>query len=129
MSRFRPAARAAVAAVLALPAATAAAQTTIPLEGTVTGENAAPLAGAQVVVTNEATQETRRATTTAAGGFRVLGLTSGRYAVTVRAIGYRPAADAVQLVVGQRARLAFALERGATDGATPDEAAAASQQR
>lgn len=103
------------AAALAIPAATVAAQTTIPLEGTVTGENGAALAGAQIVVTNEATQETRRATTTAAGAFRVLGLTSGRYAVAVRAIGYRPAADAVQLVVGQRARLAFALERGATE--------------
>jgi hypothetical protein len=102
----------AIAAALALPAA-AAAQTTIPLEGTVTGENGAALAGAQVVVTNEATQEVRRATTTGSGAFRVLGLTSGRYAVAVRALGYRPAADAVQLVVGQRARLTFALERGA----------------
>jgi hypothetical protein len=105
----------AAAAALAFPAATAAAQTTIPLEGTVTGEGGAPLAGAQVVVTNEATRETQRATTTGAGAFRVLGLASGRYAVAVRAIGYRPAADAVQLVVGQRARLAFALERGATE--------------
>ncbi len=104
----------AAAAALALPAA-AAAQTTIPLEGTVTGDGGAPLAGAQVVVTGEATRETRRATTTASGAFRVLGLTSGRYAVSVRAIGYRPAEEAVQLVVGQRARLGFALERGATE--------------
>lgn len=114
MRPFGPAA-CTVAAALAVPAATAAAQTTIPLEGTVTGEHGAALGGAQITVTNEATQEVRRATTTGAGAFRVLGLTSGRYAVAVRAIGYRPAADAVQLVVGQRARLAFALERGATE--------------
>lgn len=102
------------AAALALPGARLAAQTTIPLEGTVTAEGR-PLAGVQITATNGATGETRRATTTAAGAFRVLGLTSGRYVVSVRAIGFKPAGDAVQLVVGQRARLTFALERGATE--------------
>jgi hypothetical protein len=47
-------------------------------------------------VTNEATQEARRATATASGAFRVSGLTSRRYAVVLRAPGYRPATDAVQ---------------------------------
>jgi hypothetical protein len=102
-----------------LPAALAggvlAAQTTITLEGTVTGEGGAPLAGAQVVATNSATQESRRAITSAGGTFTILGLSSGRYAVSVRAIGYKPGGELVQLVLGQRARLTFALERGATE--------------
>jgi hypothetical protein len=91
------------------------AQTTITLEGTVTGEGGAAVAGAQVTATNRATQETRRAVTGASGSFRILGLASGRYAVEVRAIGYRPGGELVQLVLGQRARLNFALERGATE--------------
>jgi hypothetical protein len=92
-----------------------AAQTTITLEGTVTGEGGTPLTGAQVVVVNTATQETRRGTTGPTGSFRILGLASGRYGVTVRAIGYKQAGELVQLVLGQRARLTFALERGATE--------------
>ena len=91
------------------------AQTTITLEGTVTGEGGTPLAGAQVVVANAATQETRRGMTGPTGSFRILGLASGRYGVTVRAIGYKQAGELVQLVLGQRARLTFALERGATE--------------
>ena len=92
-----------------------AAQTTITLEGTITGEGNTPVAGAQIVAVNNATQETRRAVSTGAGTFRILGLPSGRYGVTVRAIGYKPAGEIVQLVLGQRARLTFALERGATE--------------
>jgi hypothetical protein len=91
------------------------AQTTITLEGVVTGEGAEPVAGAQVTVTNQATSETRRAVSGQSGTFRVLGLASGRYGVQVRAIGYRPADDAVQLVLGQRAFLTFALEKGSTE--------------
>lgn len=93
----------------------AGAQTTITLEGVVTGEGGAAVAGAQVTAVNQATQETRRAVTATAGTFRILGLPSGRYGVTVRAIGYRPAGETVQLVLGQRARLTFQLERGVTE--------------
>lgn len=91
------------------------AQTTITLEGTVTGEGGSPVVGAQVTAVNRATQETRRAVTGPSGTFRLLGLASGRYAVEVRAIGYRPGGELVQLVLGQRARVNFALERGATE--------------
>ncbi|MGZ8471785.1 MAG: carboxypeptidase-like regulatory domain-containing protein, partial [Gemmatirosa sp.] len=88
------------------------AQTTITLEGTVTGEGGTAVAGAQVTAVNRATQETRRALTGPTGTFRILGLASGRYGVEVRAIGYKPGGELVQLVLGQRARLNFALERG-----------------
>jgi hypothetical protein len=101
----------AAAAVVTSPAA---AQVTITLEGTVRADGE-PVNGAQVVAVNQATNETRRALSSTAGAYRVLGLTSGRYTVTVRAIGYKPAVEAVQLVVGQRAQLDFALERGSAE--------------
>ncbi len=104
-----------VAALLAAGLSRAAqAQNTITLEGSVRADGA-PLAGAQVIVVNVATQETGRATTRANGDFRVIGLFPGRYAVTVRLLGYKPAGEIVQLVIGQRARLEFAMEKGAAE--------------
>ena len=65
------------------------AQNTITLEGSVKAEGS-PIANAQVTVVNTATQETARSATRANGEFRVLGLFTGQYAVTVRALGYKP---------------------------------------
>jgi hypothetical protein len=90
------------------------AQNTITLEGSVK-EGGTPLQGAQVSVVNTATSETARATTRASGEFRALGLFPGRYLVTVRLIGYKPAAQTVQLVIGQRAHLEFLMEKGAAE--------------
>ena len=90
------------------------AQNTVMLEGSVKS-TAGPLAGAQVSVVNTATQETARIVTRANGEFRVLGLYPGQYAVTVRSIGYRPSRQTVQLGIGQRARLEYALEQGAAE--------------
>ncbi len=101
-----------LAAVLSRPAL---AQNTIVLEGSVTGEGAAPLAGAQVTVVNVSTRETTNATTRPNGQFRILGLSPGQYGVTVRLLGYTPKSETVQIVIGQRARLEFALERGAAE--------------
>jgi len=95
-------------------AAGAAAQNTITLEGGVRADGA-PVATAQVTITNIATAEVVRTTTRATGEFRVLGLFSGRYTVNVRALGYRQATDTVELVIGQRARLEFNLEKGAAE--------------
>ena len=92
-----------------------AAQTTITLEGRVVGPEGRPIAGAQVAVVNIAATERRNATTGALGDFRFLGLFSGTYTVDVRAIGYKPVTDSVQLVIGQRARLTMTLERGVTE--------------
>jgi hypothetical protein len=102
---------AALAAVLSQPAF---AQNTVTLEGSVKADGT-PLAGAQITVVNVATNETARATTRANGEFRVIGLFTGRYTVNVRLLGYRQVVDSVQIIIGQRARLEFALEKGATE--------------
>jgi hypothetical protein len=112
MSRFLRFFPAALVLALASPLG---AQNTITLEGIVLGDEGTPVAGAQVAVVNGGTGERRNATTRTNGEFRVLGLFSGRYQVEVRAIGYKPVSDSVQLVIGQRARLTFRMERGATE--------------
>jgi hypothetical protein len=90
------------------------AQNTITLEGSAKDEGG-PLAGAQVAVVNTATQETANATTRKNGEFRVLGLFPGQYTVTVRSLGYAPLRQAVQLAIGQRARLEFNLLKGTAE--------------
>lgn len=95
--------------------APAHAQTTITLEGIVMGSDGQPVVGAQVSVTNIATSERRNVVTRQTGEFIVLGLFSGKYAVDVRALGYKPVQDSVQLVIGQRARLSITMEKGATE--------------
>ena len=94
---------------------TAGAQTTITLEGVVVNEAGKPIENAQVTAVDSARNESRSALTRANGEFRFLGLTSGRYVVSARFIGYRPASDVVQLVLGQRARLTMRLEPGAVE--------------
>ncbi|MCC6241402.1 MAG: TonB-dependent receptor [Gemmatimonadaceae bacterium] len=91
------------------------AQNTITLEGSVKGEGAVPVSGALVTVVNVSTQESARSVTRATGEFRILGLFSGQYTVNVRAIGYRQRTDTVNLVIGQRARLEFQLDKGAAE--------------
>ncbi|PYP65237.1 MAG: hypothetical protein DMD26_11620 [Gemmatimonadetes bacterium] len=102
-------------AALSLIGATALAQTTITLEGVVVNDAGKPIDHAQVSVVEAATNETRNVLTRTNGEFRVLGLSSGRYTVTARYIGFKPAAEIVQLVLGQRARLSFRLEAGAVE--------------
>jgi len=92
----------------------ALAQNTITLEGSVKGDGT-PVAAAQITVTNVATRETARTLTRATGEFRILGLFSGQYTVNVKAIGFRQRTDTVDLAIGQRARLEFALEKGAAE--------------
>ncbi len=93
----------------------ALAQNTLTLEGIVRGEGGSVLAGAQVTVVNTATQETAKTVSRQSGEFRVLGLFTGNYTVTVRSIGYKPSVQTVQLIIGQRVRLEFALEKGAAE--------------
>ena len=106
-------ARALVALALVVPAA-ARAQLTIILEGAVRGPESQAVTQGNVTVVNPATNEQRTAPISDAGRFRVLGLAPGRYDVTVRAIGYAPSAQSVELLLGQRANLVFNLERRAT---------------
>jgi len=104
-----------VATSLAVAAARPAlAQNTLTLEGLVKGDGG-PISGAQVTIVNTSTQETANSTTRPTGEFRVIGLFTGQYTVTVRAVGYKPARETVQLVIGQRARLEFTMERGVAE--------------
>ena len=103
---------AALAMALSRPAF---AQNTIILEGSVKGDAGAVLPRSQVTVVNAGTLDTSRALTRANGDFRLLGLSPGQYSVTVRSLGYKPGTQTVQLVIGQRARLEFALEKGVSE--------------
>lgn len=99
----------------ALAARPAHAQNTVILEGLVRGEGGAAVTNAQVTAVNSATQETAKTLTRDDGEFRLLGLFSGQYVVTIRAVGYKPSSQTVQLAVGQRAHLDFALEKGVAE--------------
>jgi hypothetical protein len=114
MRRFASWVVAAAGVGLSAPAVTLG-QNTITLEGLVQNQEGAPIANAQILVTNTSTSERRGTVTRQSGEFRVLGLYSGTYTVDVRAIGYKPMTDSVQLVIGQRARLTLTLERGAAE--------------
>ena len=92
----------------------AAAQNTVSLEGIVRAEGF-PVENAQVTVVNDETRETARTTTRWNGEFRIIGLFPGKYAVSVRAVGYRPASDKVEIIIGQRARLDFTLDKGVAE--------------
>src|SRR3712207_1751867 len=70
----------ALAGLVLLPA-TAGAQLTITLEGTVRNAQGSPIASAQVGVTNPETNERRAAQTNDLGRFRFLGLAPGRYEI------------------------------------------------
>ena len=91
------------------------AQTTIPLEGSLRSTTGEPVPAAEISVTDPTTNTTRMARSSASGQFRVLGLPSGRYTVTVRALGYAPASQNVELIIGQRANIVFTLEKSATE--------------
>src|SRR4051812_40343873 len=101
-----------LAAALSQPAL---AQNTVTLEGLIKGEGAVALAGAQITAVNVATQETAKGLSRESGEFRLLGLFPGQYTVTVRSVGYKPASETVQLIIGQRARLEFSLEKGVAE--------------
>jgi hypothetical protein len=103
----------AIAVALVIPSVTYA-QLTITLEGSVRNAAGEPVVGAVVAVTNPATNERRGVNTGELGRFRVLGLGPGRYEVVVRAIGFEPETQMVELLLGQRANLVFDLKASAT---------------
>ena len=107
--------RAALVMAASFAPLTLQAQTTIPLEGSLRSSTGEPVASAEVSVVDPTTNTTRMARSSASGQFRVLGLPSGRYTVTVRALGYAPASQDVELIIGQRANIVFTLEKSATE--------------
>lgn len=85
--------------------------TTGAVSGSVTGENSADLAGAQVQVVNRETGARTGALTRADGRFYVPGLeVGGPYTVSVRRIGYAPMdSNNVYISLGQTVRIDFTL--------------------
>jgi outer membrane receptor for ferrienterochelin and colicin len=102
------------AAALVIPAAASAQQITTGIEGTVTDADGAPLAGAQVVVTDTRTGASRTVTTSSGGNFGASGLVSGGpYTVSASAAGFESQTinDVVTTVQGNTS-LSFSLSAG-----------------
>src|SRR5438876_7800518 len=97
-----------VAGAVGLPA-----QNTVNLNGRVTGAAGAPLAAAQVTVSNRETGQQRSAVTSATGTYTIVGLPPGAYHVSLRLLGYGPQERDIQLLVGQHATLDFELQQAA----------------
>lgn len=113
--RWLPAA-VAVAATLAAGSGRLQAQVTSgTIGGTVTDESGAPVAAAQIQITNRLTGYNRGALTREDGRYTIAGLEVGAgYAVTVRRIGYAPVTrENVRVTLGQTTRLDVALTRQA----------------
>jgi hypothetical protein len=89
------------------------AQNTVNLQGRVTGAGGAPLAAAQVTVSNRETGQQRSATTSAQGSYTIVGLPPGVYRVRVALLGHQPQERDIRLLVGQHASLDFELAQAA----------------
>ncbi len=84
------------------------------LEGTVLDESRAAIAGAQVTVTNIATNEARKLVTDAAGRYVLPFLTPGTYTVAVEAKGFTSATtENVKIDISQDRSIDFTLKIGA----------------
>ncbi len=105
-----------LAAMLALAAVTRnlCAQTaTATVTGLVTDSQTAVIAGAKVLVTNEATKIQRESRTGQDGFFTVTALPPGSYSISIEAPGFkRDIRSGVVLQVDQQARLVFTLQVG-----------------
>lgn len=77
------------------------------IRGYVTATGGAPVPQAQVIARLEATNETRAATTNAAGFYYLPGLRPGSYELSVRRVGLQPRTQTVQLPIGQTLDLNF----------------------
>ncbi|MBL8227317.1 MAG: TonB-dependent receptor [Bryobacterales bacterium] len=85
------------------------------LLGTVTDPSGASVPGADVAITNIATNETVRVKTAETGLYYVPNLRPGMYRVSVEASGFRKAVqDGISLQIDQRARVDVKLVLGAT---------------
>src|SRR5687768_4464669 len=94
------------ALALVLCAATAWAQTSGSLSGSVIDAQSQVVPGADVTITNEATREQRRAVTSEVGTFEFNGLLPGPYTVRAELTGFRPIEIQKNMVVANN-RLAL----------------------
>ena len=86
--------------------------TSITVTGRITARDDGSPIAAWVETRSRETGAVRRAATDVEGVYRILGLSSGAHDVTVRALGYHAQRRVeLQLVVGDRVRADFALER------------------
>jgi hypothetical protein len=114
VSRFRARLRGLLpAAIFCALTASAWAQGTGEITGTVTDPSGAAIAGAKVTVTNIATSAERTTTTNESGIYDIPALNPGTYAARVESSGFRVAERKdVVLQVGQVDRLDFPMEIG-----------------
>ncbi|MGE0130672.1 MAG: carboxypeptidase regulatory-like domain-containing protein [Blastocatellales bacterium] len=80
------------------------------ITGTVKDPNGAVVADARVTVRNEATGATRDAATDSQGRFKVEGLASGGYNITIKRDGFKTAERAVAIESGKTATVEIKLE-------------------
>src|SRR5579884_788843 len=73
------------------------------VNGTVTDQSGAVVAGATVLLRNTQTNATRTITTTASGTYVASGLSTGPYQITVNAPGFQPFTGQVEVTVGGNA--------------------------
>jgi hypothetical protein len=95
------------ALVFGAPPDAAAQTTTGTLRGYVRGPGGAPVTDAQVGARDVETNQTRGATTNAAGFYNIGGLRPSTYEVTVRRIGFEPQTRTVRVQIGQTLDINF----------------------
>ncbi len=94
--------------------AVALAQSTATIQGTITDQSGAALAGAQVVVRNPATGVERTAQTDSSGNYQVASLPVGEYRIEVQAQGFQPlTVNDLRLEVGRTVVQNFQMRVGA----------------
>ena len=110
-------ARGIVLALVALAAAASplvAQTTTGTVRGTVTGEGGAPVENATITARNVDIGADRNAVTSETGTYVLAGLRPGRYAISVRRIGFSARADTLTLLIGQTLTRNYALSTAET---------------
>ena len=85
------------------------AQNTVNLHGRITDNTGKPLAGAQVVVRNQETNQQRGAISRADGTYSLVGLAPGSYVISQVMLGYAPEERTIRLSLGQSPTVNFAL--------------------
>ncbi|WP_435416885.1 TonB-dependent receptor [Parerythrobacter aurantius] len=127
---FLAATAASLTTAVVLPAPLAAQQITSGIEGTVTDDSGAPLAGATVVVTDTRTGQSRTLVTGSEGQFRVDSLvTGGPYTVTATSGGFEgQTIEEVFINLQGNTQLTFALSAGSEVIVVTGERVSLSQQ-
>ncbi len=112
MTRYRHYLRSLLVAVVVICAASALAQSTARIEGTVTDPTGGSLPGVTVTATNNATNVSRTVVTDTEGAYIVTPLVVGDYTVRFELSGFKAANVPVELTVNEVARVDIKLEVG-----------------